>query len=129
MGHFVPSPGMVNCPKCFGWQIRDLTKRDAKGWPKEPERIVDCDHCNGRGEIPGVNPTGVVRSPFATAVPVVPVEPVKRGRGRPRKVDVTNLPINDIDDEPKPEPKAACWHLNKKEVWGATVCADCGAKL
>ncbi len=48
---FKVTPGHENCPKCFGWQVRDLTPRDKNGWPTGPCNIVDCDHCAGRGEI------------------------------------------------------------------------------
>lgn len=84
MAHFVPSPGMENCPKCFGWQIRDLTKRNNKGWPLEAERIEDCDHCGGKGELPakaGVQTgwgRGFVPSPLV--VPTVQEPPKRRGR-------------------------------------------------
>jgi hypothetical protein len=99
MGHFTPSPGMDNCPKCFGWQIRDLTKRNAAGWPLGPEKIEDCDHCKGRGEIPakpGVKPL-FGGSPFAAPMPTLPVG-IKAPEVRSRRSNFVPPPV--IDDIP-----------------------------
>ncbi len=67
---FKPTPGYDNCPKCFGWQVRDFTPRDFKGWPTGPADIRDCDHCGGRGEVKGV----VKANPWA-CVDVAPAPP------------------------------------------------------
>lgn len=98
MPYFQTTPGFDECPKCFGWQIRDLTPRDAKGWPIGPANIVDCDHCAGRGEIPGKPPvggwgrSGFVQAPVIDPIVSIcasPFEPIPKRRGRPRKVEAS----------------------------------------
>jgi ssDNA-binding Zn-finger/Zn-ribbon topoisomerase 1 len=51
VAEFVCKPGFANCPKCGGWQVLDKTKRKADGWPLGELRYVECDHCQGAGQI------------------------------------------------------------------------------
>ena len=111
MGYFQTTPGHVDCPKCFGWQIRDLTPRNAAGWPKGPANIVDCDHCGGKGEVPGVAVAapaviGWGAQPVAPPLPAAPVQAPRR-RGRPPKSEAMP-PINDINDVPMPPEHFDC---------------------
>lgn len=105
---FATTPGFDECPKCFGWQIRDLTPRDAKGWPIGPANIVDCDHCHGKGEVPGKPPSGgwgrngFVPSPLVDPAPAI--EAVKRRRGRPPKVTIDDDVAMPPELEPNPHP-------------------------
>ena len=48
---FQCTKGYANCPKCGGWQVLDKTKRDKNYWPIGDLVYVDCDHCQGRGEL------------------------------------------------------------------------------
>jgi hypothetical protein len=95
MAEFIPRKGHENCPKCFGWQWLDKTLRNAKTFdPIGPPNYVNCDRCEGRGDIPiraewerpkGAQPPAVagwgsgVAQPFAwpSAAPVEPVEEAK----------------------------------------------------
>jgi hypothetical protein len=51
MAEFIPTAGYDNCPKCGGWQVLDKTRRKADGWPIGELVYIDCDHCQGRGEL------------------------------------------------------------------------------
>lgn len=115
MAEFVPTPGFANCPKCGGWQVLDYTKRNRAMEPTGPLDHRDCDKCDGAGQI------------RLTPLPINKPTPRQR-----EKAEIDNWPINDIDDLPTPEPAAkpaACWHLNKHDVWGRLTCKDCGAQL
>ena len=49
---FQCSEGYLNCPKCGGWQVLDKTRRRATGWPIGNFDYINCDNCNGKGEVP-----------------------------------------------------------------------------
>ena len=119
MAEFVPKPGCVICDKCGGWQVLDYTKRNkANMSPIGPLDYRDCDKCNGAGEIR-----------------VEPLPKFKTKSGRKPKVGIdidASVPppsVEAMSPEPKFLAPQSCWHINKKEVWGKTVCADCGKEL
>lgn len=83
---FKVSPGHVECPKCFGWQIIDYTKRNpASGWPIGQADIRDCDHCKGLGELP--------KPPNPWSCTDKPVEPPRQVTGPPRYY-IDDVPID-----------------------------------
>ena len=86
MSDFIPTSGFTNCPKCFGWQVRDFTPRNASGWPIASPDIRDCDHCHGKGELSLTAP-----------------EPSK---ARGRKAWQPPAEINDVDWQKPLEPSA-----------------------
>lgn len=121
MGYFQTTPGFADCPKCFGWQIRDLTKRDSKGWPLEAAKIVDCDHCGGKGEVPAAASAkpivGWGAQPVAPPLPAPPPtqEPKRRGR-KPSNPAIDD----DVAMPPEPSPAET---LAAQAGWGADMAA------